>query len=63
MLYPTTETVEGFFEHDNLRVYVRQFDPRTIYDPLQKRLAETAALEQLSGALQTIGASRDKDPS
>ena len=29
----------------------------------QKRLDETAALEQLSGALQTIGASRDKDPS
>jgi 5-methylcytosine-specific restriction endonuclease McrBC regulatory subunit McrC len=55
MLYPTTETVEGVFEHDSLRLYVRQFDPRAIFDPLQKHLDETAAIEQLSLALQTKG--------
>lgn len=53
LLYPTTEAVEGSFEHDDLQLYVRQFDPRAIYNPLHKRLDETAAIEQLSSALQT----------
>ena len=53
LLYPTTETVKAYFEHDGLQLYVRQFDPRAIYNPLHKRLDEPAAIEQLSSALQT----------
>ena len=44
----TVERVRAVFEHENLRVYVRQFEPRAIFDPLQRRLGETAALEQVS---------------
>ena len=40
-------------EHDGLQLYLKQFDPRAIYNPLQKRLDETAAIGQLSSALQT----------
>src|SRR5918997_1671447 len=53
LLYPSTETVEAFFEHDGLQLHVRQFDPRALYNPLHKRLDETAAVEQLSNALHT----------
>jgi 5-methylcytosine-specific restriction enzyme subunit McrC len=58
LLYPTVEEVRTAFEHDNLKVYVRQFDPRVIYDPVLRRLDEAAALEQLGRALQITGAER-----
>lgn len=54
LLYPTTEGLSDDFEQNGLRVHIRQFDPRTIYDPTRpahKRFDEAALAVELSKAL------------
>ena len=51
LLYPTTDMVRRTFHHDSLRLRVRQFDPRLIYNTDLGRLDDTAATIELSRAL------------
>lgn len=51
LLYPTAEGLSRDFEQDGLRLHVRQFDPRAIYDPKTGKSSEAKMIEQLSNAL------------
>jgi 5-methylcytosine-specific restriction enzyme subunit McrC len=54
LLYPTSIPIRRDFRQNKLRLYVRQFDPRTIYDHENGGLNEAAVAKELSQALSDV---------
>lgn len=54
LLYPATTRVQPTFHHGALRLHVRQFDPRKLYDPKKGALNEDAATRELTEAFAGV---------
>jgi 5-methylcytosine-specific restriction enzyme subunit McrC len=59
LLYPTTDLVQQTFthdsvKHDSMKLHVRQFDPRVVYNSKSGQPDEDAIVEELNNALSVL---------
>lgn len=54
LLYPTTAGIQSTFHQGDLRLHVRQFGPRGIYNPESGGSNEATAVNKLSRALSNV---------
>ncbi len=55
LLYPTTDVVQQTFTHGRMKLHVRQFDPRVIYNSERGQPDEEAIVKELNEALSVLG--------
>ncbi|PLS84121.1 MAG: hypothetical protein CYG60_19600 [Actinobacteria bacterium] len=55
LLYPTTDVVQQTFTHGRMKLHVRQFDPRVIYNSERGQPDEEAIVKELNEALSILG--------